>query len=76
MDIQSEGARNLDPDIAFRILTVLSILTRPIRVPTACWLMTDQFNILDSTVRRALDSLQKQGKVRIDNGGWVHVLRY
>lgn len=74
MDIETPA--QLEQALPTRILTVLQLFPNPMRVPTACWLMSDQFNILDSKVRFTLVGLEAEGKIRIDNGGWIHVQRY
>lgn len=67
--------KQMNEALPTRVLTVLQIFPTPIRIPTACWLFSDLFNILDSTVRFTLAELQIDGRIKIDNGGWIHVSR-
>ena len=71
-----KAALDWELSLPTRVLTILQIFPRPVRVPTACWLMGDQLDVLDSRVRMILVGLEAEGKVRIDNGGWIHVTRY
>ena len=48
------------------------IISKPIRVPTACWLFSDLLGWVDSKVRQVLYKLQEDRRIRIDNGGWIY----
>ena len=53
------------------IVIELHKLGRPIRLPTAQWLFSDLYGTLDANVRLALSELKDEGKLTIDNGGWI-----
>ena len=57
-----------------QIRRVLEDLGKSIRVPTACWLFSDLYQLTDIEVRIRLSELQKEDLIRIDNGGWIKIV--
>ena len=62
-------------DIEDTILAYLTLLGKPIRLPTAQWLFSDLLGLLDCTVRVHIGNLKTSGKIRMDNGGWIEVVQ-
>ena len=52
-------------------LKVILSIGAPIRVPTACWVLIDVFNITDHKARNLLQALAAEESITIDNGGWI-----
>ena len=42
-----------------------------IRLPTATWLFSDLFGLLDSNVRKMISELIEEEILLIDSGGWI-----
>lgn len=56
------------------VLQLLEDIGSPIRLPTAQWLLSDVFGIIDIVGRSILTSLKAEGLIEIDNGGWITVV--
>ncbi len=52
---------------------LLQAVGSPIRVPTARWLLSDVFDVLDGPVNQILRELQAQQLIVVDIGGWITV---
>ena len=62
------------PDIlAARIL--LQQIGAPVTLPTAKGLLVDVLGILAVEARGVLGDLQDAGRIIIDNGGWVRIVK-
>lgn len=48
-------------------------IQRPIRIPTARWLLSDYFDIIDLHANDVIEALLKLGKIKQTTGGWLEV---
>ena len=46
-------------------------MDHPVRWPTAKWLLSDRFGMLDVVATSYLDALIKHGLLKTSNGGWM-----
>ncbi len=56
-------------------LALLERIKHPIRVPTAQWLLSDVYGLLDCDARAAIAALDHAHHVSIDNAGWIRIAR-
>ena len=56
-------------------LKLLKHISCSIRIPTATWLLSDVFGILDCTARELLGQLIDAGKLICESGGWLRVVQ-
>ena len=53
------------------VLDTIKHVGHPIRLPTAEWLLCDVLGCLDFEARESIRTLQDEGALIIDKGGWL-----
>ena len=56
------------------VVGILKLIGAPVRVPTACWLLTDLFEITDHKARNLLQVAISKDLLALDKGGWIRCL--
>lgn len=68
---QAKPLRGKAADIYWELRMLSRPTPRPIRIPTAQWLFSDLFGMLDSDVRAELTWLERNGWITVESGGWI-----
>ena len=57
--------------LLMEIDSLLFRLQSPIRIPTARWLLSDAFGMIDAVANDYIEALLRAGFIKLTNGGWL-----